>query len=270
MDGTTRCPHCDTRFKIAAAQLQAHQGQVRCGHCLQAFDARSEFIADEPHPQLELHEIALEPHEIAATPPVFPASESTPSLDFSLPTGVPSELSADEPIPENFPVDAPVIKRRGVGAGLLIALLLLVFLLQLAYLWRADLAARVPVSKPLLQTLCGWLSCELGLPQNSELISIESSNLEADANNSQLISLNVLLRNRANYPLALPNLELTLNDTQERALARRFFKPTEYLAPSQQAEAGIPTNQEINVKVWLELQGLNPSGYRLVLIYPNS
>ncbi|MGB7650336.1 MAG: zinc-ribbon and DUF3426 domain-containing protein [Gallionella sp.] len=261
MDGTTRCPHCDTRFKIAAAQLQAHQGQVRCGHCLQAFDARPDFIADEPHPQLELHEFATAPR--VSPPP------SEPSLDFSRSIVLASELSADEQVSANFPVDAPVVKRRGVGAGLLIALLLLVFLLQLAYLWRADLAARIPASQPLLKTICNGLACQVGLPQNSELISIESSNLEADPNNSQLISLNVLLRNRAHYALALPHLELTLNDTQERAMARRIFKPAEYLAMSQQAEAGIPADQEISIKVWLELQGLNPSGYRLVLIYPN-
>lgn len=269
MDGTTRCPHCDTRFKIAAAQLQAHQGQVRCGHCLLAFDARLEFISDEPHPQLELHELAV------SVPHVSVPSASEPDLDFSLHPSMRTQPLRDDPAPQNLPVDTPVdlaLIKRGGGwlVLLLIALLALALLLQLSYMWRADLAARVPASQPLLNTLCGWLSCQVGLPQSSELISIESSNLEADPNNSQLISLNVLLRNHANYALALPLLELTLNDTQERPMARRVFKPAEYLTAPQQAEAGVAANQELNIKVWLELHGLNPSGYRLVLIYPNS
>lgn len=46
MNGTTLCPHCATRFKIAAMQLTAHHGMARCGHCLQAFDARQNFVAD--------------------------------------------------------------------------------------------------------------------------------------------------------------------------------------------------------------------------------
>ncbi|MDH2918632.1 MAG: zinc-ribbon and DUF3426 domain-containing protein [Sideroxydans sp.] len=261
MDGTTRCPHCDTRFKIAAAQLQAHQGQVRCGQCLQAFDARLEFISDEPHPQLELHELVANAPAPVTAPPSLASS-----LDFSQP--VPTELHGEERVVA-MPADAAPVTKRG-RAGLLIALLVLGLLLQLAYVWRADLAARLPASKPLLQTVCTWLSCTVGLPQSSELISIESSNLEADPNNSQLISLNVLLRNRANYALALPQLELTLNDSQERPMARRIFKPTEYLSVPQTADAGVAANQEINIKVWLELRGLNPSGYRLVLIYPNS
>ncbi len=262
MDGSTRCPHCDTRFKIAAAQLQAHQGQVRCGHCLQAFDARPDFIADEPHPQLELHEFATAPH---STAPLL----GEPELDFRPHTAVLTDSSVNEDALLNSAVDVAVVKGGGVWWGLMIALLMLALLLQLSYVWRADLAARIPASQPLLKTMCNGLACQVGLPQNSELISIESSNLEADPNNSQLISLNVLLRNRAHYALALPHLELTLNDTQERAMARRIFKPAEYLAMSQQAEAGIPADQEISIKVWLELQGLNPSGYRLVLIYPN-
>ncbi len=48
MDGTTLCPHCDTRFKVAYTQLDAHQGMVRCGHCREVFDARINFISDEP------------------------------------------------------------------------------------------------------------------------------------------------------------------------------------------------------------------------------
>jgi predicted Zn finger-like uncharacterized protein len=54
MNGTTLCPHCETRFKIAQAQLTAHRGMVRCGHCLQAFDARPSFVPEQPHPQLDL------------------------------------------------------------------------------------------------------------------------------------------------------------------------------------------------------------------------
>lgn len=48
MNGTTRCPLCDTRFKITQAQLNAHGGMVRCGHCHGAFDARTGYTPDQP------------------------------------------------------------------------------------------------------------------------------------------------------------------------------------------------------------------------------
>jgi predicted Zn finger-like uncharacterized protein len=35
----TRCPHCETRFRVTEAQLGIARGKVRCGHCLQVFNA---------------------------------------------------------------------------------------------------------------------------------------------------------------------------------------------------------------------------------------
>lgn len=37
----TRCPHCDTRFRVTNEQLGVANGKVRCGHCMEVFDARS-------------------------------------------------------------------------------------------------------------------------------------------------------------------------------------------------------------------------------------
>lgn len=268
MDGSTRCPHCDTRFRIAAAQLQAHQGQVRCGHCLQAFDARQEFISDEPHPQLELASL-FEPAQVAdeAAPP-----HPNNSLDFSQ-TAAPYQANPTPPdeISMTEKVSTDDLAQPARGWGVLLAIVLLAVLaFQFSYHYRADLAARVPASKPALQGLCQLLKCTLNLPQNSELISIESSNLEADSSNNQLVILSVLLRNHANYALALPNLELTLNDAQERPLARRIFLPNDYLLAGQKNSDGLPANQELGVQLWLQLDDINPNGYRLVLLYPNT
>ena len=35
----TRCPHCLTVFVVAAEQLKTAHGNVRCGTCLDSFDA---------------------------------------------------------------------------------------------------------------------------------------------------------------------------------------------------------------------------------------
>jgi predicted Zn finger-like uncharacterized protein len=34
----TRCPACETLFRVTPQQLQAHRGQVRCGRCMTVFD----------------------------------------------------------------------------------------------------------------------------------------------------------------------------------------------------------------------------------------
>lgn len=35
----TACPHCGTRFRVTQAQLSQARGRVRCGNCLEAFQA---------------------------------------------------------------------------------------------------------------------------------------------------------------------------------------------------------------------------------------
>ena len=99
-------------------------------------------------------------------------------------------------------------------------------------------------------------------------MSIESSDLEADPTHVNQITLNALLRNRAPYAQAFPNLELTLNDTQDKPLARRIFKPKDYLPPLESEQTGLLPNRELSVKLYLNTADLRPIGYRLVLFYP--
>jgi predicted Zn finger-like uncharacterized protein len=278
IDGTTRCPHCDTRFKVAALQLQAQFGRVRCGNCLQAFDAIPNFIADEASPQLEIPQLVLAPtpQRVAKAPTIrTPAyagnrtdknaipnfTQATKDAALFVATGAFANfLEEDEPQP---------VKHRWL-LGLACLLLLTALLGQLGYVYRAQIAARMPASKPLLTAACEWLECSLSLPQNAELISIESSSLEAETENNARIKLSVLIRSRSSYALALPNLEVTLNDNQDQPLARRIFTPNEYLRSPQNSNEGLPANQETTLRLMLELDNLTPSGYRLALVYPTS
>jgi predicted Zn finger-like uncharacterized protein len=294
MDGTTLCPHCDTRFKIGGAQLEAHQGLVRCGQCLQTFDARVNFISDIQHPQLELPMLDMTVHEPVESDAHGSQSEVPEnvvtteghhnSLDFSIPVPAiePSEektqniWDADDremTLAEQVEVVADEAsysprKNRTWLWGLSSGVMLLVLLGQAAYFFRADIAARLPVMKPALVKYCELLGCKVSLPQKNDLMSIESSSLEADPNNAAQITLNALLRNRATYPLAFPNLELTLNDRQDKPVARRVIKPADYLPPSETEQTGLLANHELNLKLPLDTTDLNPNGYRLVVFYP--
>lgn len=42
----TRCPNCDTRFRVSEAQLQVAAGRVRCGACLGLFDGVQHLLFD--------------------------------------------------------------------------------------------------------------------------------------------------------------------------------------------------------------------------------
>lgn len=254
MRGTTVCPHCDTRFKISKEQLAAHHGMVRCGHCLLVFDTHTNFTPDQLDLQLELPVLdhPLNPHnsKVAVLQPMTLAEQVAIVRDDNN-----SEFQ---------------VKRRSWPWAVAALLLLLVLLAQIAYFFRVDLAARLPRLKPSLIGYCRILECSVPLPQHTDLIGIESSELEADPANENQITLNALLRNRAPYAQALPNLELTLNDSQDKPLARRVFIPADYSPPAESESVGLLPNHEVNIKLRLNTTGFKPSGYRLLLLYSNN
>jgi len=141
-------------------------------------------------------------------------------------------------------------------------------LAQAVYFLRIELAARLPGLKPALTSYCMLLKCSIPLPRKIDLMSIESSELEADPAHANVITLNAILLNHAPYAQAYPDLELTFTDTQDRVVARRTFKPVEYLKPEENEKQGLASNRETSVKLRLDTADLKPTGYRLFLYYP--
>jgi Protein of unknown function (DUF3426) len=99
-------------------------------------------------------------------------------------------------------------------------------------------------------------------------MSIESSSLDADPAQENQVNLNALLRNRASYTLAYPSLALTLNDSQDKPLARRLFKPADYLTTDENVVGGLLSNREVSIKLRLHTNEIQAAGYRLELFYP--
>lgn len=146
--------------------------------------------------------------------------------------------------------------------------LLLGLLAQSAYVFRDQIAAWLPASKPILAEACTHLGCQVGLPAQIEAVSIESSELQTLSANAKTFVLTILLRNHSATEQAWPNVELTLNDTNEKPIARRVFLPREYLKEPADAKKGFAARSEQPVKLHFELAQLKASGYRVYLFYP--
>ena len=338
MKGTTRCPHCNTRFKITEAQLTAHQGMVRCGHCHQAFDAVPQFTPELTEPAGNLNppsetvehtepehkasetpiEISPEPTQtvapaqtVAETPTEIPVEESSAAGDTQPVAAVIPAEDAPLPSANSQPADESLSgesddstilqsthnaivldetltqdKRQSESSAFLtdektafeakgprwpwisgIALSAILLFAQSAYFFRVSIAVHVPALKPALVAYCRMLNCTVPLPQDAALISIESSDLDADTEHDNQITLNALLRNRAAYTQSFPMLSLTLNDSHDKPLARRLFQPPEYLPQDESEPSGFAPNHEISIKLHLDVADLKASGYRLELFY---
>jgi len=141
-------------------------------------------------------------------------------------------------------------------------LLLLALLAQLTHHFRSELVLHLPASAALFEAL----AVDVPLPRKTELVSIESSDLQSD-NSRGLLVLQATLRNRAPFAQAWPALELTLTDTRDGVVARRVLAAADYLPPGTDPKAFV-ANGEIAVRLWVEAKELGAAGYRLYLFYP--
>jgi predicted Zn finger-like uncharacterized protein len=72
----TQCPHCQTSFRVSHAQLSVARGVVRCGACLQVFNAARQLL--EQRTASEPQVIATQPEPEPATPSQEPPARAVP------------------------------------------------------------------------------------------------------------------------------------------------------------------------------------------------
>jgi predicted Zn finger-like uncharacterized protein len=260
MSEVTKCPKCRTRFNVTEAQLDAHDGLVRCGHCQHVFDARKHLHDDEPSRQLSLPIDEPQPGGFDLTPiPNIPELEPEP-------TTLAQQVQFVEELTDEVKELPP---RKTSWTGITLAVLLSLSLLaQATYQYRVELGTSLPGLKPLLEQYCSLLHCTVALPQNIDLIVIESSELQSEPDFPTIVTLRVLLHNRAPYSQGYPSLELTLTDLQDKAIVRRVFHPSDYLKEKISDKQGVLPNRDLEIKLLLDTADLKPSGYRLFLFYP--
>jgi predicted Zn finger-like uncharacterized protein len=73
----TQCPHCQTRFRVSHAQLSVARGMVRCGSCLQVFNAAKQLLEQ----RIGAANAGSEPPADTTSAPVpVPGPEETPAV----------------------------------------------------------------------------------------------------------------------------------------------------------------------------------------------
>lgn len=146
--------------------------------------------------------------------------------------------------------------------------LLVTLLGQLAYFLRSELAAALPESRPLLNSLCRPLGCDVPLPRQLTPRAIVSSSLEHDPEQVSRVRLSFLLANRTGQTQAWPHVILTLSDVRESPVARKAFPPEVYLPPGTSVRAGFPAQSEQEARVDLDIGNLAAASYVISIAYP--
>ncbi|WP_080417505.1 zinc-ribbon and DUF3426 domain-containing protein [Burkholderia ubonensis] len=100
----TRCPHCETVFRLQQEQLVLHGGLVRCGHCRQIFDAAESLVHEHaPQPEAALADDA--DHERVA--------EEAPGADHAAAV---EAARVEAPSTKTVAFEAPAVETPAVEA----------------------------------------------------------------------------------------------------------------------------------------------------------
>jgi predicted Zn finger-like uncharacterized protein len=106
----TRCPHCETVFKLDPHLLAPHDGRVRCGHCQEVFDAAHHRfeLPGEPGAPGETQHAAIIDDDVAVGPSFSASTSETSASDKPATplTPAPRTLEVAKPQPAR-PVPPP-------------------------------------------------------------------------------------------------------------------------------------------------------------------
>ena len=281
----TTCGNCQARFRVTPQQLNARQGQVRCGKCQGVFngfqalerfpddDTGGRLLAAQEHREREKAERgatdAAETYRTVPRPQAIempdvetvderPPPPPPPRQTYVPPAYLAKELTLDLP-----PEDPP---SRAWWFG--VVLVLVVLLAELAFAFRGPMAQRYPALRPSLEVACTWLKCSVPYAREDGFLKLEDSELLEVPGKPTEIALAARIRNLASVSQEYPYLELTLTDNSGQAAARRVLRPTDYLgrplAPGEVIAPGV----EIALQLRLETPRLKATGYELLLFYP--
>ncbi len=157
----------------------------------------------------------------------------------------------------------PESNRSVVWPYVLVALFLAAALVvQLALYFRTELVQRIPGLNGIFEAV----AVDVPLPRNSDLVTIETSDLQSDKVRGLLV-LQATLHNRAAFDQAWPSLELTLTNTQDAVLARRVLSVDDYLLPASKTPT-FSAHAELAIRLWIEAKEIGAAGYRLYIFYP--
>jgi predicted Zn finger-like uncharacterized protein len=294
----TTCTHCVSRFRVTPQQLNAKQGQVRCGRCgkvFSGFEALERFPDDdtgarllaameastqttggpidaiEPLPldddlpiDLPLEELPdIETLDSAPPPPAFVEEPATPSTPLHA-----ARPAAPRRAAAIMPEEAPPPKRPSRAWSFGVMLLALLLAGELAYAFRGPVAQRYPVLRPWLESACSVAGCTVPWQREDRLLKLEDSELLEVPGKPSEIALGARIRNLATSAQEYPHLELTLTDLTGQAAARRVLRPIDYMGRAVAASEVLAPGAEIALQLRLETPRIKATGYELLLFYP--
>jgi hypothetical protein len=176
-----------------------------------------------------------------------------------------SELEADPPRGFTWG-DEPSPFRRWIWGGLIMILAGGLGLQYLMFHYN-DYAATLqkPPFDGWMHSLCKVISCSF-IKTDLSLIANENLLIRAHPSREGFLIFDTMLYNRAPFEQPFPLLQLSFSDLKGKLIAKRVFKPEEYLTGDLKGMINMPINTPLHISFTIQNPSDLVSSYDLKLI----
>ena len=257
----SRCPQCQTVFRVTAAQIKVRDGMVRCGRCQHAFRADQHVVRKHAssagsRPTRDVVKAALAPGRKRVTPKKTPAAEPAP---------FPPAENLRRPTPL---IALPRLRTRHVYWAAGCTLLVLLFAGQGLIFYGHSAARQTPMLRPVVAALCDALPCRKLPPIDMRRMDLVETRVAPHPRYDKALRVKATLVNRAESVQRYPMLEVSLIDSQGLLVARRVYPPHDYLNKPEIIQQGLLPQVAVNVQLDITSPGVTASGYEVLLLPP--
>ena len=224
----TRCPSCETIFRLSEDETSISAGMVQCGVCGHFFNAlKNQDPGARQHPYSKEDLLVNKSRSLAV-------GDVTSSIARS--------AAAFKPAAPWW---------NTLLWTMLILLALIGVLLQLTWFHRERLLLQ-PEFKPVLEQVCSHIDCQLQPKIDVENIELLSRDVRSHPTHHSALLITATFINRAEFEQPYPDVGLILSDLSGNVIAQRQFKPEEYL-PEDTRPADLMV-REVPVTMVMEVQ----------------
>ena len=282
-DKQTKCPKCQSVYKVTVAQLTVAQGMVCCPKCDNTFNALSHLVFAYPQNKnsvtsqlhhIQNHSFVQATAELAQTQhilDIFQRKAEHSNIDLKTYLNNLNYFST-EPI-GNIPamnLSAPDLeseKKQGTGYYLLwgsINFLLIALLIFQILLFNPKFLNNSPALNSVFTQVCQFFNCN-NFEERFSLVSANRVKVKrVDSVNTQFTGE---LINYYDKSLALPNIKVTLKEKQQ-TLSTYVYSPQEYLIESLSRIQRIPQNTPFKFDIVVPVSRNDFDNYTLEIIKP--
>jgi predicted Zn finger-like uncharacterized protein len=289
---TTQCPDCKIAYFVTRPQLAAAKGSVRCGICLNIFDANTH--ATEWHAEGQSYTSTTEIKEKVdvesladAGPQHSTGRDSAPKQPT--PLIVTTDISGDiidnvavlypdqqqldrlsntwqtEPVPSATKSSSPEVSNNSKLLTIFLTINILALLGQLLFYYSAELSLDERY-RPLVKSICEKAGCPISQRRNINLIHGDALIIGAHPETNGALEIEFILSNRATFPQAFPELLLKFSGLGNNLVAQRTFAPDIYLRGTLANISMMDVQKSYRIKLAIMDPGEEAISYSLTVI----